>query len=57
VSAQSLNATLVRQYNAQSVTGRPIVVCVYSVYTSQGPREFERQMPVGSFCPPTVQVQ
>lgn len=52
VQAQVM-AMLVRQYIGRSVTGQQVVVCVYQVNGNQ----FERAMPMGNICEPSIMVQ
>jgi len=46
-------ATLVRQYMGRSVTGQPIVVCVYRY----GNQTFEEYLPFGNMCQPSIMIQ
>ena len=53
VAQAQVMAMLVRQYMGRSVTGQQVVVCVYQVNGKQ----FERAMPLGSICEPSIMVQ
>ena len=51
--ALALTAILVSTRYGTSVSGQSIVICTYTVNGQQ----FERYYPVGSVCPPSVNVQ